>query len=141
MEFTNIFNTCPANETVGNLPCDDIISGITGTTTIEPDLGYTFVLDVLGACFNVTVIEVNGKRIDYGKIIKKLKFEFTQMKTNRTELDENYDRNVMSVEIPSEFVVEIIENNTRLFNVKEFTNNGLCDWLRDWRGKELGIKS
>ncbi|XP_059146984.1 uncharacterized protein LOC131934858 [Physella acuta] len=129
MDFSNNFNTCPANETVGNLPCVDITGGSTGKTIIEQDLGFTFQLDVLGVCFNVTVIEVNGEKIDYIEMFEKLNpVSFREESANdstlyKTEISESDE---MEVDFPSNFVVHISENKSRILNVTGFTNTGKC---------------
>ncbi|XP_059146943.1 uncharacterized protein LOC131934833 [Physella acuta] len=130
MDFTNRFNTCPANETVGNLPCDDIIRGGSCQTPIESDPGFTFQLDVFGVCFNVTVIEVNGEKIDYIEMFEKLNiFVLPDTTTNKTEISES---GKIKINFPSNFVAEISENNSRLINVTAVTLTGKC--------QEFGIR-
>ncbi|XP_059146942.1 uncharacterized protein LOC131934832 [Physella acuta] len=135
MDFTNNFNTCPANETVGNLPCDDIISGGSCQIPIESDPGFTFQLDVFGVCYNVTVIEVNGGKIDYLEMFEKLNLLLVPEETTndstlyKTEISESDE---MKVNFPSNFVVHISENKSRILNVTAVSHTGKC--------RDLGIR-
>ncbi|XP_059146940.1 uncharacterized protein LOC131934831 [Physella acuta] len=126
---TENLNTYPANESVGTLFFDKCTNDITRNSTIEPDLGYTFVLDILGTCFNVTVIEANRERIDYDKMIAKLEINVNFQETIDSEQDETKNvvhSDTMTLSTTSNFVAQISENNSRLINVTSVLHIGRC---------------